>query len=245
MKSLKNKIIVVVGGTGNVGSFLVKELLKNEATVAVPSRSVDNIDSLKKHLAKELEEEIFSRLHFFVGDIGDEDKSEEVLDEITHKVGTPHGAIAALGKFIPAPSLLNASVNDLKQVVDGYLMGHFVVAQTFLKKFKDNGGTYIFINGPLALKPWEGSGADLVSIATAGQKMLFESLALELKNTDVKLVELITHAFIRNKETQPGSPIPGEAVGAYASYLFSDEAKDVYGKTVQLRSMSQIKEVGL
>lgn len=243
MKSLANKTVVVAGGTGNVGSFLVKELLKTGATVAVPSRSSKNLESLKTHLSKDLKEEKLSQLYTFVGDIGNEEKAEDVYEEISSKLGAPDVAISSLGKFIPAPSLLNTSVKDLQAVVDGYLNGHFVVARTFLNKFKDTGGAYVFINGPLALAPWEGSGAGLVSIATAGQQMLFKALAQELKDSKVKVVELITHAFIRNKQTQPGSPIPGEAVGEYVSYLISDKAKNVHGKTIQLRSMDQLEEI--
>ncbi len=243
MKPLKNSIVVVAGGTGNVGSFLVKELLKNGATVAVPSRSQKNLEVLKVHLKQYLNDDTLSRLHGFVGDIGDEEKSETIYEEIEKNLGAPDAAVASLGKFIPAPTLLDASVKDLHEVVDGYLTGHFVVARTFLKRFKEMGGSYIIINGPLALKPWKDSGSGLISIATAGQQMLFRTLAQELEGTKAKVTELITHAFIRNKETQPGSPLPGEAVGEFVSFLISDEAGNVHGKSIQLRSVDQLEEI--
>lgn len=107
------------------------------------------------------------------------------------------------------------------------------------------GGTYVFINGPLAFEPWEGSEAGLVSTATAGQQMLFRALAQELDGSEVCVAELVNHAFIREKQTQPSSPIPGEAVGAFASYLVSEEARDVHGQSIQLRSMEQLEEVGV
>jgi NAD(P)-dependent dehydrogenase (short-subunit alcohol dehydrogenase family) len=245
MKMLNNKTIAVAGGTGNVGSFIVKELLKREAKVVVPSRSENKINLLIDHLSEDLDKQHLDRLHTFVGNIGDEEGAGKLFEKISSDTGIPDAAVASLGRFIPAPSLLDATPDELRKVVEGYLVGHFVVARTFLKKFREHGGTYIFINGPLALEPWEGSGAGLVSIATAGQQMLFKAMAQELKDNPVRVTELMTYAFIRNRQTQPGSPIPGEAVGAYASYLVSEEAKDIHGKSIQLKSLDQLEEVGV
>ncbi len=242
---LSNKTVVITGGTGNVGSFIVKELLKRKAKVVVPSRSSEKINQLTDHLSEDLDDQHLDRLNTLIGDIGDEDGAGELIDKISSKVGIPDAAVASLGRFIPAPSLLDATPDELRQVVEGYLIGHFVVARTFLRKFKEHGGTYVFINGPLALEPWEGSGAGLVSIATAGQQMLFKALAQEIRESPAQITELMTYAFIRDRQTQPSSPIPGEAVGAYTSYLVSDEAKDIHGKSIQLKSMAQLEEIGI
>lgn len=245
MKILNNKTIVVTGGTGNVGSFIVKELLKRGAEVVVPSRSEDKITQLIDHLSGDLDKARLDRLHTYVGNIGNEEGAEKLLEKISFDIGIPDAAVASLGRFIPAPSLLNATADELRKVVDGYLVGHFIVARTFLRKYREHGGTYVFINGPLALEPWEGSAAGLVSIATAGQQMLFKAMAQELRDSPARVTELMTYAFIRDRQTQPSSPIPGEAVGAYASYLVSDEAKDIHGKSIQLKSTEQLAEVNV
>lgn len=245
MPTLTDQTVVVAGGTGNVGSFLVRALLERGATVAVPSRSEQNLQALRAHLAQQLNDTALDRLHPFVGDLGDEAGAEAIHQQIASALGAPDAVIASLGRFQPAPSLLEASVADLEQVIQDYLIAHFVVARTFLPGLKARGGTYVFINGPLALEPWEGSAAGLVSTATAGQQMLFRALAQELDDSEARVVELINHAFIRDKQTQPSSPIPGEAVGAFASYLVSEGARDVHGQSIPLRSMEQLEAVGL
>lgn len=245
MKILNERKIIVAGGTGNVGFFLVKELLKRGADVAVPSRSTRKIEKLESNLAGELDDEQFSRLYTLEGNIGIESSAGELQKILADQWGTPDGVIASLGRFIPAPSLLDATADELRQVVDGYLTGHFVVARTFLPTLKKHGGTYIFINGPLALEPWEGSGAGLVSIATAGQQMLFKALAQELEDSGAAVAELISHAYIRNRETQPGSPVPGEAVGAFAAHLLMEERSVIHGKSIQLQSMEQLEQINL
>lgn len=245
MNTLENKTVVVAGGTGNVGSFIVKDLLQRGASVAVPSRSEEKLSGLEAHLKKSVDRAALNNLNTFVGNIGDEEGAEELMETIIDSEGTPDAAVASLGRFIPAPSLLDTTVNELQQVIDGYLTGHFVAARTFLGKFKEQGGTYVFINGPLALEPWEDSGTGLISVATAGQQMLFKAMAQELKKSPVRIVELMSHAFIRERQTQSSSPIPGESVGAYTSYLISDDAEDVHGKTIQLRSMEQLEQAGI
>lgn len=246
MKSLKNKTAIVGGGTGNVGSFIVKDLLKRGASVVVPSRSRKKIKELETFLKKQPIELNFDQLYFIHADIGNKNEIEHILKDIVDLVGEPDAFISSLGRFLPVPALLDASVSQLKQVINDYLITHFIVARTFLRRFKENGkGTYVFINGPLALEPWEGSEAGLVSTATAGQQMLFKVLAQELEGSAVTVTELINYAYIRNKATQPGSTISGEATAAYASYLVSGQAEGIHGESIKLQSDEQLKEAGM
>lgn len=242
MKLLNGKTIVVAGGTGNVGSFIVRGLLNAGARVAVTSRSDSKLGSFRKYL-EQFEELSQENLYTFNGNISDTDDSKRLLNDIKERVGTPNGTISTLGGFIPAPSLLTVDLNDLDSVMNNYLISHFVVARTFLPVYKTNGGTFVFVNGPLALNPWDGSG--LVSIATAGQQMLFRSLAKELEDSPARVTELMTYAFIRNRKTQPQSNVSGEAVGALASWMVSDSADDIHGESVHLKSMEKLKEMNI
>lgn len=242
MNSLEQKIIVVAGGTGNVGSFIVRQLLSSGAKVAVPSRSEEKVESLRNHL-NQFGGANLKNFYTFNGDISDETVSSQLLEEITDTVGRPDGAISTLGGFIPAPSLLTVDVDKLHSVMDNYLYAHFAVARLFLPVFKENSGTFVFVNGPLALKPWDGAG--LVSISTAAQQMLFKALAKELENSKATVSELITYAFIRNRETQPSSKVSGEAVGALASWMFSENATDIHGESIHLKTMEKLDELGI
>lgn len=242
MKSLIQKTIVVAGGTGNVGSFIVRELLLSGAQVVVPSRSEEKINSLQVHLSKSNGVNL-DNLHTIIENVSDESNGDQVLTEITNSVGTPNGVISTLGGFIPAPSLLSVEVKKLHSVMDNYLYAHFAVARLFLPLFKENGGTFVFVNGPLALEPWDGAG--LVSISTAAQQMLFKVLAKELEDTKAVVSELMTYAFIRNRETQPSSNVSGEAVGALASWMVSDNASDIHGQTIHLSTIKKLSELGI
>ncbi|MCW9705505.1 SDR family NAD(P)-dependent oxidoreductase [Fodinibius salsisoli] len=246
MESLKDKIVVVAGGTGNVGSFIVKELLKRQATVVVPSRSKDSLQQLNDIINHDLDKTSVEQLHTMVGNIGDPSTSKSLLNKIAKQVGQPDAAIASLGRFQGAPSMIDVSVDTFCEVINDYLMAHFVTAQTFLKRFRERGkGQYVFINGPLALSSPEGMGAGLVSSATAGQQMMFKVMAQELDDSPVTVTELINFAYIRNHKTQPSSAIPGEATGVYASHLASGDISDKHGRSIQLKSTEQLAEEGI
>lgn len=244
MQSLHDKTVVVAGGTGNVAAFIVSALLERGATVAVPSRSEEKLRDLHNFLSERHQEAELERLRTFVGDLSNETQALELRQRIHEEAGIPHAALSSLGHFRPAPSLLTTGTEDLKAVLDGYLIAHFKVARTFLPDLKTNGGNYVFVNGPLAFDIWPGSSSSLISIATAAQHMLFRALVQEFEGTPTQIIELVNHAFIRNRLTQPGSSIPGEAVGAYAAHLLSG-ADNAHGQSIQLRSLEQLSEAGI
>jgi len=240
MNTLKRKTIVVAGGTGNVGSFLVQQLLEQGARVVVPSRSEDKIQEFRSYIEKR-NESLTERLHLIKGNLSDEEEARHILERITNEVSKPDAAISSLGYFVPAPSLLNINFEDLDRVTDGYLTAHFKVARTFLPVFQENGGTLIFINGPLAFEPWDGSG--LVSIATAAQHMLFKTIAKESTESRAQVVEIVNYAYIRNRETQPSSSISGDDVGKYVAWLISENSGGYHGESIHLSSPDQVRKI--
>ncbi len=180
MQTLDDHTVVVAGGTANVGSFVVRALLERKATVVVPSRSEEKLGGLREHLSWHLDENSLDHLHTFVGNLSDETEATVLRQRIIEEVGTLDGVLASLGNFVTTPSLLDASADDLRRALDGYLVSHFMVARTFLPVLKDSGGTYVFAQGPLAFELHPEFGADLISIATAAQHMLFRALAKDL-----------------------------------------------------------------
>lgn len=212
--------------------------------MAVPSRSEQKLRAWRAYLARHVDSAHLERLHTFVGDLSDEADAARGRQYLGDELGTPDGVLAALGRWHSVPSLLSAGPDDLNRVLQGYLIAHQMVARTFLPDLSASGGTYVFVNGPLAFELW-GPASALVSIATAAQHMLFRAMAQELDDSPARVAELVTYAFLRNRETQPGSAIPGEAVGAFAAHLLSGDAGEVHGQCLHLRSMEQVQELGL
>ena len=94
--------IVVAGGTGNVGRYLVRALLERGARVIVPSRTAEHLETLCASIG----EDHVGRLVPIVGDLSDETDAVRLRQHLkTHQ--PVHGAVASLGRFMPAPSLLS------------------------------------------------------------------------------------------------------------------------------------------
>lgn len=239
---LNGSSVVVAGGAGNVGGFVVAALLERGAKVAVPSRSERKLDELRSFLGRRVGGGALARLTTVVGDLSDESQAERVRRRIREAVGRPTGVLASLGDWRSAPSLLSAAPEDLEVVLQGYLLAHYRVARALLPELEETGGSYVLINGPLAFDVWRGNGSAFMSIATAGQHMLFRALAAELDGSGIRVNELVTHAFIRNRTNQPGSPLTGEDVGAYAAGLLAGQG-GFHGRSIQLRSAEQLDEL--
>lgn len=181
---------LVAGGTGNVGRYVVRGLLASGATVIVPSRSQEKLTALQTALA----DVDSGRLTSLRGDVSDENEAVRLRDQALRSTGRLDAVVAALGKFAPAPSLAAATRASLERVLDDYLVAHFVVARTFLPALQGTSGSYTFINGMLAFTPTPGSG--LVSVATAGQRMLARVLMNETADAGVRVNELVLHVGI-------------------------------------------------
>jgi NAD(P)-dependent dehydrogenase (short-subunit alcohol dehydrogenase family) len=243
MTTLNDQTVVVAGATGNVGPFVVvRALLARGASVAAPSRSEEKLRGLREHLREHVDE---TRLHTFVGDLGDERDAAVLRRQITEQVGTPGAVVASVGDYVAAPSLLDARTGELRRALDASLVAHFVIARTFLPVLRDSGGTYVFLQGPLAFELYPGLGGDLVSIATAAQHMLFRALAQEVAESRARVVELVGHMYIRDRQTQPTSPLSGEAVGAFVAYLLTRAGEEAHGQSIHLRSPEQLADLGI
>jgi 3-oxoacyl-[acyl-carrier protein] reductase len=241
--SLKEQVVVVAGGTGNIGTHVVRSLLVAGARVVVPSRSAEKLADLRRYLALRTDERLLTRLTTSVGDFGGKGGEGGVENQIVDTVGAPDAVVSALGRFVPAESLLDADPALLRAALDDYPMAHFRVARALLPKMTR--GTFVFINGPLAFDPWESSGAHLVSVATAAQHMLFRALSQEVGGSDRAVVELVVHTFVRDRETQPGSTLPVEAVGAYVGHLLERAPSSVHGSSVRLDSTEVLEAAGI
>jgi NAD(P)-dependent dehydrogenase (short-subunit alcohol dehydrogenase family) len=245
MKSLNDQTVVVAGSTGNVGPFIVRALLERGASVAAPSRSEEKLRGLREHLSEHVDESRLGRLRTFVGELGDERGAAVLRRQITEQVGTPDAVVASVGDYVAAPSLLDARAGELQRALDASLVAHFVIARTFLPVLRDSGGTYVFLQGPLAFELYPGYGGDLASIATAAQHMLFRALAQEVAESRASVVELVGHMLIRDRRAQPTSPLSGEAVGAFVAYLLAGAGGGEHGKSIPSRSPTQLADLGV
>jgi NAD(P)-dependent dehydrogenase (short-subunit alcohol dehydrogenase family) len=214
-------------------------MLDRGARVVVPSRTQEKLERLRAAVGQHGEQ-----LLTIQGDIGDERAAGPLLEQIASQVGHVDAAVATLGHFVAAPSVLAASTADLERVIEGYLLAHFVVARTLIPALSKRGGSYTFINGPLAFRPMY-PGTGLVSIVTAAQAMLARVTMQELATSTVRVNEVVLHTpFGWGDGDGRRGALPQEEVGRYVALLVSSRGSAVRGQTIQLDSPERFAEVG-
>ena len=117
--NLKDKTVLVTGGTGSFGKFFVKKLLKNYPTinkVVVFSR-----DELKQHeMSIEIDHKFKEKIRFFLGDIRDLQRLKrafEGVDIVVHAAALKQVPAAEYNPF----EFIKTNVVGTQNIVDACL----------------------------------------------------------------------------------------------------------------------------
>ncbi len=235
MADLAGKRILVAGGTGTVGRYLVKAQLEAGAEVLVPSRSEDKFEAL----ASSVDAGFRDRLVMLAGDITDAGDNPRLVAT----AGRIDGAIASIGRWVSAPSVLDADRADLELAIANYPLAHHSVAKVLLPAVEQAGGGYVMINGSLAYEP-DAPGTGLVGIAGATQSMLGRVLMKERADRGARINEIVIYsAFGRGNDD--ANEVNGADVGLYASYLLSHAGAAVKGEVIHLRNRKDLAAAGI
>lgn len=232
---LKGRDALVVGGTGNVGSFLVDGFLRAGARVLVPSRSEANLDRLRSRVGPAAAE----RLVPVLGDIGTADGAARVQAQVRALTGGLFAVVAAPASWHQTESMLQAGFADFKNVIETRLYPHYLAAEALLPLI-EAGGSYTTINGPAGFigPPPRGIGA--IAVAAAAQNKLVEAIAAETAGQP-RVNDVVMKAFLGPRGTRPGSPLTGEQVADYVVALAA-AGTDVHNRTIHLRDPRQVDE---
>lgn len=234
---LDGKVALVAGGAGEVGEGIVRQFLRQGATVVVPSRSEEKLRNLcvRLHAPDALITE--------VADVASEEDALRLRAKMEDEVGSLDHVVASLGGWWQGAPLTEVPLALWHSLLGDSLSAHFVVAKTFLPALTDReGGSYTLINGGGALRPVPGAGPVVVS--AAAQLMLKDVLAAEHEESRVRVNSLVLATPVLTRSRPQGHPewLSANDAGAYAAYLASSTATE-RGETVVLSSRAQLPGV--
>jgi NAD(P)-dependent dehydrogenase (short-subunit alcohol dehydrogenase family) len=170
---LKNKKIVIIGGSSGIGFAIAKAALEEYAEVIIISRSVEKLNQAKKKLDNKVE--------VFVGDI----RNELQLQQIFEKIGTfDHLQLTAseisFGRFD------TLSIQDAKAMYDSKFWGPYQAAKAAIPYLKST-GSITFYSGAYSQMPKTPGAAVAASINSAVEG-LSRALAVELAPVRVNTI---------------------------------------------------------
>ncbi|MGB5319550.1 SDR family oxidoreductase [Eudoraea sp.] len=153
--SVKDKIVVISGGTGVLGAAITKHLAHESARVVVLGRNAQKISELIASIGQ-TKHPIISLL----ADVTDEENLEKARDTLKQSVNKIDVLINLAGGNMPGAvitpdqTLLDAKVSELNKVMELNYLGTFLPIKVFLPLFLTNSeGSIINISSMAAQRP--------------------------------------------------------------------------------------------
>jgi uncharacterized oxidoreductase len=182
---LKNNTILITGGTSGFGLEFAKRLLELGNTVIVTGRDPIKLASAKKNLAG---------LHTFQSDVSDPEEISDLYRTVIAQFPKLNILINNAGQMRKI-SLHDTSISltDITREIETNLMGPVRMVQAFLPHLKQMKSAAILnVTSGLALVPFP--IAPIYGATKSGLRSYTKSLRVQLKNTRIKVFELVAPA---------------------------------------------------
>jgi NAD(P)-dependent dehydrogenase (short-subunit alcohol dehydrogenase family) len=140
MGKLHDQLILVAGGGGTIGKGITSALIKEGATVVVPSRSIKSINDL---LENYIDKDSSKKLIGIEADIGKEEGiivvSEIILSELNKNKNLEFKhVVSTLGSMQKFGNISEHSLEDFKLALNDLCVSHFSVLKKFLPEIKNS-----------------------------------------------------------------------------------------------------------
>jgi len=160
MNQLKNKKVLITGGTAGLGRALAAELLGRGAEVATFARNPQSVGQLARQLP---------RAHVFRGDVSRQDEIPAIaLQALTALGGEVHVLINNASTLGPVPlrPLLETDCEDFRAALETNVLGPFRLGKALAgNMILRGGGLIVNISSDAAVSAYPGWGAYSVSKA--------------------------------------------------------------------------------
>ena len=232
--SLENRVAVISGATGVLGSLMADELARRGASLALLDIDAGKLDALARSLALP-----DSRLLTRTVDLLDPAQTKATAEIVGAHFNRLDILLHLVGGWTGGKSLLEASPDDLVFMLNQHVWTSFNVARAFLPQLVSNGwGRIVMITSPYAARPSAKGGP--YAIGKAGQEALMLTLAQELKGTGVTANLLQARAIdakrekISNPSPENASNTTPEELANAILFLLTEDAETVNGAKIPL-----------
>lgn len=177
MEKIKQKVVLIAGGTGSIGRVAARLLHSSGATVYITGRDADKLKAVAAEAG-------IPAPQTFVLDITN---AEDVL-RLPQQMPTPDILINATGIGIIKP-FEQLTIEEFQQSIAVNLYGPMYLLKVFLPGMKER-KTGLIINIPGVLGKTPMAGATAYSASKYGLNGMMKSLREELKRTDIRITQL-------------------------------------------------------
>ena len=216
---LENKVFVVTGAGGGIGSELAYGLLQRGAKVAAVDINEDNLQLFKTQVASE-------NLQIFPLDITDKQAVLEFPSRIKELFDTVEGLINCAGIIQPFNKVNDLAYDDIERVMKVNFYGTLYMTKAFLPKLLERPQAHLVnvssMGGFLPVP-----GQSVYGASKAAVKLLTEGLYAELKDTNVHVSVVFPGATKTDITKNSGVSAPSTAADSDYPMLTAEEAANV------------------
>lgn len=200
-ESMRGKVVVVTGATGNVGWGAARAFLDAGAEVVTPIRD----DASRARLGLSA-----PGLHVVTADVSTEAGAEALARFVEERFGRLDHVVASIGPWWQKGPVIEQSLGELRDVMRTYVESHFLLARSLLPRMRDARGTsYTIVTGAAGEATIRGAG--LLVMAVEAQFGLSRMLRAEHLGDAVRVNELRIHVRVERR-ARPGV-VPARVAG--------------------------------
>ena len=180
---LKNRTILLTGGTSGIGLELAKQLLQRDNVVIVTGRRPERLEAAKR---------LLPGLHTFQSDVSDPEAIAQFSSDVLAKFPALDTLINNAGIMRNLRMQQERDLIDVTREIEINLSGPVRMIQQFLPHFlkvtRKTGAMIVNVSSGLAFVPFPAS--PIYSATKAALHSFTQSLRVQLEGTGVRVIEL-------------------------------------------------------
>ena len=226
------KTVVITGGTGGLGTALVRRLIYEDYRLAITYLLPDEAAEFEEEFEVDEDRILLSRV-----DSTNPESINTLMKDVADRWGSIHGLCALVGGWAGGRDVDETDDLRLERMLDLNLRSAFYATRAAIPYLKDAGWGRIVLVGSRAAVDYPASQAAF-NIAKAGVVALAKSAATELDGTGVT-ANVLMPSVIDTPATRDSLPYADyvtwptpDEIAAVAHFLLSDDAGVMNGALV-------------
>lgn len=224
---MKDKVVLVTGANGGLGTYVTEAFLQAGATVIGTSRKIDQSSFTSKNFTA------------MPGDLSTGEGAKALVNELVSRFGKIDVLAHTVGGFAGGQSVAEMNESTFQNMLDVNLTSVFHILQATIPHLrKATAGRIIAIGSRAALEPGAGVGA--YSASKAAMVSLIRTVALE--NKDVGLTANVilpgTIDTPANRKAMPNADfstwVQPANIASLVAWLSGDAGKEITGAAIPL-----------
>ena len=229
---VKNKVVVVAGGTGGLGRAVSLAFLNEDAQLVVTYRKQEEFDALKK-----LATGSAPRLEGYDVDVTDEAEVGKFIGGVVGRHGRLDAMVNAVGGYAGGVKLWELDTKVFDQMLALNLRSGYALSRAAVRvMLKQGSGAIVNVAAKAAID--HGGGAAAYAASKAAAVAVMDSLAEDLKGTGVRVNSILPSIIDTeaNRKAMPKADFAkwpkAEDIARVIVFLCSDGAKVIHGAAV-------------